>query len=148
VPIGTVARLLGWALAALAAAALYNLALRATGRRWPGALALGLVALDPVLAFGRVAGSEAPLVLATGALALLALVAGRTTLAAWLLAAAALARPDGLLLVLLLLLALVAERLWRGRRARRRRGRPLWRRRPASLARGRPERRGRPGQRP
>ncbi|HEY3107208.1 MAG TPA: hypothetical protein VGL23_00545 [Chloroflexota bacterium] len=111
--IDAVAKALGWASALVGGLALYNFARLATGRRWAGALTLGLLALDPLLAFGRLSGSEAPLALATGALALLALVAGRTTLAAWLLAAAALARPDGALLAVLLLVVLVVERLWR-----------------------------------
>src|SRR5262249_46164955 len=77
-------------------------------------LTLGLLALDPLLAFGRLSGSEAPLALACAALALLALVAGREGAAAWLLAAAALTGPDGALLAGLALLLVTGERRWRG----------------------------------
>jgi hypothetical protein len=99
VPLAALAKLLGFAAGLVGALALYNLALRATGTRWPGIVALGLIALDPALAYGRVAGAESPLFFALSALAVLALVLRRYRLLAWLLAALALTRPDGVLVV-------------------------------------------------
>lgn len=108
------AKLFGWLAALGAGIGLYNVALTATARRWPGVLALALLALDPTLAFGRVSGSEAPLFAALTAFAGLAAVRGRTTVLAWLLAAIVLTRPDGALVVVLAALVLAIELLWRG----------------------------------
>jgi hypothetical protein len=115
-PIGALAKAFGFLAAALAAAGLYNLALLSTGRRWPGALAVGLIALDPALAFDRVSGGETTVMIALAAFSMLALVQKRLMLLSWLLAAHALARPDGAVLALLVILTLAVGRLWNGGR--------------------------------
>ena len=96
-PVATLAKLIGFAAALTGAFALYGLALRATGTRWPGLVALALVGLDPTLAYGRMSGSEAPLAFALTALAVLALVWGRRRTLSALLALLVLVRPDGAL---------------------------------------------------
>jgi hypothetical protein len=111
-PVAALAKLLGFAAGLVGALVLYNLALRATASRWPGIVALGLIALDPALAYGRVAGAEAPLFFALGATAVLALALRRYRLLAWLMAALALTRPDGVLVVAALT-ALVAVAMLR-----------------------------------
>lgn len=108
------AKAIGWLLALIAAVGVYNFALTTTGRRWPGILAMGLVALDPTLALGRVSGSEAPLVAALAIFAALAAVRGRTGLLSLLLAGLAISRPDGALIVVLAVTVLAVELLWRG----------------------------------
>lgn len=97
--VATLAKLLSLACGLLGAIAVYNLALRATGSRWPGALAIGLIAIDPALAYGRMAGAEAPLFFVLSAFSALALVLRRYALLGWLFMLAALTRPDGVLVV-------------------------------------------------
>ncbi|HEY3083208.1 MAG TPA: hypothetical protein VGM69_25225 [Chloroflexota bacterium] len=111
--VATLAKLLGFAAALSGALALYGLAVRATGSRWPGAVALALIGLDPTLAYGRLSGSEAPLAFALAALAVLALAWSRRRPLAVLLGLLALTRPDGALVAALLGVLLAAAGLTR-----------------------------------
>ncbi|HEV8634880.1 MAG TPA: hypothetical protein VG370_11655 [Chloroflexota bacterium] len=116
-PLATLAKLLGLAAGMTGAFALYGLALRATGSRWPGVVVLALIGLDPSLAYGRLSGSEAPLAFALTALAVLALVWGHRRPLAWLLALVALVRPDGALVAAAVGALLAAAWLRRALRA-------------------------------
>src|SRR5207253_2844111 len=119
---------------------IYNLAYSASGQRWPGALALGLLALDPALATGRVSGSEAPLVAALSIFVALAAIGGRADLLPWLLAALVLARPDGAWIAGVALVVLLFARLWHGGELSRDAGGELrafgWLARPSLVALG------------
>lgn len=109
-----VAKAFGWACGVATGVAVYNIAFAASGRRWPGVLGLILLALDPALASGRMAASEAALAAALALFAALAVAQGHHRWLPWLLAGLVLVRPDGALFAGLAALVLVVDRLWRG----------------------------------
>jgi hypothetical protein len=109
-----VAKVFGWACGVATGVAVYNLAFAVSGRRWPGVLALVLLALDPAVATGRVAASEAPLVAALALFVALAVAQGQHRWLPWLLAGLVLVRPDGVVFAGLAVLVLVVDRLWCG----------------------------------
>lgn len=112
--IAIIARFFSFLAGMLAILAFYNLALSATGHRWPGILAITLILLDPVIAYGRVSGSESALFTALIVIACLALLHGRLALLRTLLVLIALSRADGAIFVAAIGVVLAAELLWRG----------------------------------
>ena len=111
--IAVVARVFSFLAGTLVLLAFYNFARSAKGRRWPGVIAIALILQDPVIAFGRVSGSESPLFTVLIVIACLALLHGRLALLRTLLVLLALSRADGAIFFATIGVVLAAELLWR-----------------------------------